>query len=90
MPVDTPILDPDALVHALFVERRAAACAAVPLRIDPNPCLRYRWTERPCPGVYSGSHMCRHKGGHGGPCVCFYCGKRGRGKDRSDAPETEA
>lgn len=55
-------------------------------RIDPNPCWRYRWSEKPCPGVYSGSHICVYPGGHDGSCKCAYCDKRGRGKDRSDAP----
>lgn len=51
--------------------------------IDPNPCLRYRWSEAPCRNCYSGSHACGKPGGHAGTCVCDYCGAHGRGKDRA-------
>lgn len=41
--------------------------------------------QAPC-GNYSGAHICKYPGGHCGTCVCAYCGKRGRGKDRADHP----
>lgn len=51
--------------------------------LDPTPCLRYRWTESPCRAIYSGTHVCRHAGGHAGPCECDACGEVGDGEDRA-------
>ena len=58
---------------------------SVTLRVDPNPCNRYRWPATPCRGTNSGAHVCMYPGGHDGGCKCFYCDKRSTGKDVADA-----
>lgn len=78
-----PLLTPEGLQDSLtrFDQHLKGS---VGVRIDPNPCRRYRWSEAPCPGCYSGSHVCRRPGGHPGSCYCSLCDKRGRGRDRAE------
>lgn len=49
------------------------------LKVDPNPCLKYRWKTR-CTS-YNGAHVCEKGGGHTGWCRCGACDALGRWKD---------
>ncbi len=52
------------------------------LRIDKNPCRRYRWRKR-CTS-YSGAHVCENGAGHKGWCRCGVCDAYGTAKDQAE------